>query len=95
MTGGGVGHRRARSGSALIPADQHRATSAHPSNGGGVDCQQDLEESLGSEGVGLILIRAQAAADRLESDSDPGVFGGILTIEVAGGDGGDGDQLVD
>ena len=54
-----------------------------------------LEESLGSERVGLILIRAQAAADRLESDSDPGVFGGVLVVEVAGGDGGDGDQLVD
>ena len=31
----------------------------------------------------------------LESDSDPGVFGGVLVVEVAGGDGGDGDQLVD
>ena len=40
----------------------------------------------------MILIRAQAAADRLESDSDPGVFGGVLVVEVAGGDG---DQLVD
>ena len=52
-------------------------------------------ESLGSERVGLILVGAQAAADRLESDSDPGVFGGVLVVEVAGGDGGDGDQLVD
>ena len=46
----------------------------------------------------MILIRAQAAADRLESDSDPGVFGGVLVVEVAGGDGGDGGdggQLVD
>ena len=39
--------------------------------------------------VGLILIGAQAAADRLERDSDPGVFGGVLVIEVAGGEGGD------
>ena len=46
-------------------------------------------------GVGLILVGAQAAADRLERDSDPGVFGGVLVVEVAGGDGGDGDQLVD
>ena len=78
-----------------VPADQQQGHVAYPSNGGGVDCQQDLEESLGSERGGLILIRAQAAADRLESDPDPGVFGGILVVEVAGGDGGDGDQLVD
>ena len=79
--------RPASSGAAQrsVPADQQQGHVAHPSNGGGVDRQQDLEESLGSEGVGLILIRAQAAADRLESDSDPGVFGGILIIEVAGG----------
>ena len=78
-----------------VPADQQQGHVADPSDGGGVDRQQDLEESLGSEGVGLILFGAQSAADRLESDSDPGVSGGVLIIEVAGGDGGDGDQLVD
>ena len=75
-----------------VPADQQQGHVADPSNGGGVDRQQDLEESLGSEGVGLILVGAQSSADRLESDSDPGVSGGVLIIEVAGGDG---DQLVD
>ena len=78
-----------------VPADQQQGHVAYPRGGGGVDRQQGLEESLGSERVGLILIRAQSAADRLESDSDPGVFGGVLVVEVAGGDGGDGDQLVD
>ena len=61
-----------------VPADQQQGHVAYPSNGGGVDRQQDLEESLGSERVGLILIGAQAAADRLESDSDPGMFGGDI-----------------
>ena len=74
-----------------VPADQQHRHVADPRDGGGVDRQQDLEESLGSEGVGLILVGAQAAADRLERDSDPGVFGGVFVVEVAGGDGGDGD----
>ena len=78
-----------------VPADQQHRYVADPGDGGGVDRQQDLEESLGSERVGLILVGAQASADRLEGDSDPGVFGGVLVVEVAGGDGGDGDQLVD
>ena len=81
--------------SAPYQPTNNTATSRDPRNGGGVDCQQDLEESLGSERVGLILVGAQSSADRLESDSDPGVFGGVLVVEVAGGDGGDGDQLVD
>ena len=59
-----------------VPADQQQGHVAHPGDGGGVDRQEDLEESLGSEGVGLILVGAQAAADRLESDSDPGVLVG-------------------
>ena len=61
-----------------VPADQQHRHVAYPRDGGGVDRQEDLEESLGSEGVGLILVGAQAAADRLERDSDPGVFGGVL-----------------
>ena len=81
--------------SAPYQPTNNRATSRIPATVAVSIDNRTLEESLGSERVGLILIGAQSAADRLESDSDPGVFGGILVVEVAGGDGGDGDQLVD
>ena len=81
--------------SAPYQPTNNRATSRIPATVAVSIDNRTCRESLGSERVGLILVGAQAAADRLERDSDPGVFGGVLIVEVAGGDGGDGDQLVD